>query len=1156
VSWDHHHSLSEKLAIDGDATNRTGDLVRAQDLFARAATEESAALDALPQEKHRTRGITAVSAVALWFKARDYVAAERLANRCLEDPQMPHFAQKQLRDLLNAIQTASAAGKPATRTTPSGSELFIVDNSDLDWKVVRYLHDWADISTSFDIATGCFEIGSLLALDGQWQKLDKIRILMGAETTQRTRQALLEALKKSVTSQLDSSIENAKDKNDFLDGVPAITDALRNNRIECRVYTKKKFHAKAYITHAKMAVVGSAALVGSSNFTQPGLEDNVELNIQLRREVELLQQWFNRHWTEAEDVTPEVIRVIDRHVREYPPFLVYAKALQEFFKGHEMTVGEWEQNASRTYRILDQYQKEGYQALMKIAGQYSGAFLCDGVGLGKTFIGLMLIDRLVNHERKRVALIVPKAARGPVWERELRRRLPNLYGAFSNLLVLNHTDLNRTAKDVVDDIQKVKDAADVIIVDEAHHFRNPGVKGEGDLAPSRYWKLFELCAGKTVFFLTATPINNSLLDLQHMIELFSQRQADYFKAAPLGIHSLPGHFRKMERALEAVVGKNGDGIIINQAEAEEVLRNDDLFRSLVVQRSRAYVKASQLQHGATQVIFPTREPPAVADYSVKKTYGRLLSMIDDAFSKSKPLFSLAIYFPLAFFKGEISLEDKFEEGRQKQVVGLIRIQFLKRFESSAFAFEQSCINLLFKLLAFVTKHSTETAEIKRLDRWKAQNEELLNYVQIGQAALHGEEAVEGEDLITEEMLEVVTHLPRDQYKVEEILQESFLDLDQIAKFVEELRKFKPAHDDKLRALIKLLKTDPVLKKHKVLIFSEFMATARYLKRQLVEAGIPGVDEVDSDDKRDRGDVIKRFAPYYNDSSSSELQADGMEESRVLISTDVLSEGLNLQDATRLINYDLHWNPVRLMQRIGRVDRRMNPEVEALLLADHPDQKGLRGTVAYWNFLPPDELDVLLSLYSKVSHKALRISKTFGIEGKRLLRPEDDYEALKEFNHAYEGSTTKLEEMHLEYQKLLQNDPGLELRLNALPGRLFSGKANTKADTRAVFFCYALPAPPAQVKGEELQSAEEWTEEAGHTRWYLSDLEAKSIVEEPSQTIDYVRCLPTTPRQQIVDRKTLSEVRVKIERHIKNSYLKQVQAPIGVKPVLKAWMELS
>jgi hypothetical protein len=245
-----------------------------------------------------------------------------------------------------------------------------------------------------------------------------------------------------------------------------------------------------------------------------------------------------------------------------------------------------------------------------------------------------------------------------------------------------------------------------------------------------------------------------------------------------------------------------------------------------------------------------------------------------------------------------------------------------------------------------------------------------------------------------------------------------------------------------------------------------------------------------------------------------------------------------------------------MQRIGRVDRRMNPEVEELLLADHPEQKTLRGTVAYWNFLPPDELDVLLRLYSKVSHKTLRISKTFGIEGKRLLRPEDDYEALKEFNHAYEGSTTRLEEMHLEYQKLLQNDPGLEPHLNALPGRLFSGKAHPKTDTRAVFFCYALPAPPAQVKGRAEQFAEEWTEEAGHTRWYLSDLEGVSITEEPSQIIDLVRCLPDTPRQTLVQQKTLSEVRMKVEKHIKNTYLRQVQAPIGVQPILKAWMELS
>lgn len=1039
--------------------------------------------------------------------------------------------------------------------TKTGGDLFIVDNSDEDWKALQYLREWTQISTAFDIATGFFEIGALLALDGEWQKLDKIRILMGAETTKRTRQALLESLTASATQQLNQSIEKEKEQNDFLKGVPAIVEALRQRQIECRVYTKEKFHAKAYITHAKLAVVGSAALVGSSNFTLPGLIRNVELNIQIRREVEILQQWFERHWEEAEDITPEVTEVVDRHVREYMPFEVYAKALQEFFKGHEMTAGEWEQNVSRVYGLLDQYQKEGYQSLMKIASQHRGAFLCDGVGLGKTFIGLMLIDRLVNHERKKVALIVPKAARIPVWERELRKRLPDVYGDFSNLVVFNHTDLNRGGN-FPERLAKVKQMADVIIIDEAHHFRNPGIKGEGEKSPSRYWKLFDICEGKSVFFLTATPINNSLLDLQHMIELFTRRQPDYFKAAPLGIHSLPGHFRKMEKALEAVVaGDAGEGVITNQAEAEEVLQNDSLFRALVVQRSRAYVKASQLQHGGNQAIFPKREDPRVAVYSVKKTYGKLLTMIDEAFSKTKPLFTLAIYYPLAFYKGTAPVE-AFEENRQKQVVGLIRVQFLKRFESSAFAFEQSCVNLLYKILAFITKHSTTKAEVKRLERWKAQNQDLLNYVQIGQSTLTGEEPVEGEDLITEEMLEVVEELSRDEYEVEEILQESYLDLDQIAKFLEELRKFKPAHDDKLRALIKLLKTDPVLKKHKVLIFSEFMATARYLKRQLEEAGITGVDEVDSDDKRDRGDIIRRFAPYYNDSSSAALAAAGESETRVLISTDVLSEGLNLQDATRLINYDLHWNPVRLMQRIGRVDRRMNPEVEERILADHPGQKEIRGTVAYWNFLPPDELDDLLRLYRRVSHKTLRISKTFGIEGKRLLTPEDDYEALREFNHTYEGTTTKLEEMHLEFQRLLQEQPDLESRLNALPGRVFSGKAHPKEGSRGVFFCYALPAPPAESKDKDKQTAEEWTEEAGHTRWYLYDLATEKIVEEPAEIIELIRCRPETPRRQVIEKQTLSEIRAKVDKHIKNTYLRQVVAPIGVRARLKAWMEIS
>jgi superfamily II DNA or RNA helicase len=726
-------------------------------------------------------------------------------------------------------------------------------------------------------------------------------------------------------------------------------------------------------------------------------------------------------------------------------------------------------------------------------------------------------------------------------------------------VVFNHTDLLRGGE-FPDRLKRVKEMADVIIIDEAHHFRNTGIRGEEGERQSRYWQLYDIAEGKTMFLLTATPVNNRLTDLQHMMELFSRGQRDYFKDAPLGIHSLPGHFRKMEKELERLIlQQNGsqNGMETNLAEAEQVLVNDTLFRSVVVQRSRAYVKKSQLQHGGSIVLFPQREDPKVVEYSVKKTYGRLLSILEAAFSKEKPLFSLAIYYPLAYYKGPDSSVNPLEEGRQREVVGLIRTQFLKRFESSAQSFDMSCQTLLLKLLAWVTKHSQTEAEKQRLDRWRRQHKELIDYVREKQSELReDEEDWDEEDVIPEEMLEAIEALDRNEFKVEEILAETFLDLDQLADFLDELKKFKPSHDDKLKALIKLLKTDPVLKKHKVLIFTEFMDTARYLKQQLMNADISGVDEVDSQVKRDRGEIIRQLAPYYNGSSSAQLAAEGLDDTRVLISTDVLSEGLNLQDATRLINYELHWNPVRLMQRIGRVDRRLNPEIEAQIIADHPEQKSVRGRVAYWNFLPPDELDELLRLYQRVSHKTLRISKTFGIEGKKLLTPQDDYEALKDFTEAYEGTTSPSEEMHLEYQQLLKDYPDLPAKLAALPGRVFSGKHHPAANTTAVFFCFALPAPGARAQEDERADAGIWTEEAGSVKWYLYDLATSNIADEPTEIIGLIRSMPETPRKHDLPNETLSDIRAKIEKHIKNTYLRQVQAPVGVKPILRAWMELS
>ena len=1041
-----------------------------------------------------------------------------------------------------------------------GRDLFIVDNSVSGWTGLRYLEEWAGIARAFDIATGYFEIGALLALDGKWQGLDKIRILMGAETTHRTRKALLEAVQAQAVTRLDDSLEAAKEPNPFLLGVDAIRSALLAGKIECRVYDKDKFHAKAYITHARLEVVGAQALVGSSNFTEPGLTKNIELNVQIQsaREVAQLQEWFETHWQQAKPIQDAVLATIERHVRAYTPYEVYAKALHEYFRAHQLTATEWDESCSKMFPRLDRYQKEAYWSLLEIANKHGGAFLCDGVGLGKTFVGLMLIERMVLHKGKRVVLFAPKAAKEGVWEPHIRQWLGHIGGVgggaeFSNLVVFSHTDLTRKG-DFPERFRRIAELADVVLIDEAHHFRNPGVAGseaEGR-DPSRYHRLFDLLGSgarrKSVFLLTATPINNRLSDFRHLVELFSRREEDYF-AQTLGVHNLRARFNQMEKDLRRRVADEAADLGERMGEAQEALAGDQIFRHLVVQRSRAYARASQIRELGKAAAFPERGKPQVAAYSIRETYGRLLDMFEDAFAQDNPLFALAMYYPLAWYQGADKTIDPFEENQQRQVVGLIRTNFLKRFESSVAAFELSCDRLLKKLLAFVEVHSDNERDRRKLEKWKESHADLLGYARRRQLELWPDEseADADEDIVPQELLDAAPRLSRDDYKVGEMLTETFRDLDQIVHFLAEARKFQPKDDDKLKKLVRLLKTKD-LAGQKVLIFTEFADTARYLKQQLQAQGIEGVDEVDSATKASRADVIQRFAPYYNGSSSGELAQGGRRETRVLVSTDVLSEGLNLQDASRMINYDIHWNPVRLMQRIGRVDRRMNPEIEQRLVADHPEVAASRGKVSYWNFLPPDELNAILTLYTRVTHKTLVISKTLGIEGKKLLTPDDDFDELREFDHAYDGKRTAVEDLHLEYQQLLADDRELASRLTSFPGGVFTGRKKPAKTAQGVFFCYALPALD--------KALGEFTHAAGTTQWYLCDLRQGQILSEPGAIAASIRSAKDVPRCCVTEVATLAALRAKVEKHIKDTYLKSVDAPVGVKPKLCCWMELN
>jgi hypothetical protein len=1036
--------------------------------------------------------------------------------------------------------------------------LFIIDNSDEEnankWNGLEYLQQWCEISKKFDIATGYFDISALNALDGKWQQLDEIRILMGDEMTKRTSTALAKAIDK-IKNFLDDSIEKEKDANAFLKGVGGIIEGIQSGKIKCKIYNKKKFHAKCYITYSKAAVAPPVALVGSSNFTYSGLTQNLELNVRISSEAEvaILQDWYEKHWEDALDISEEIITVIEKHISEYTPFEVYIKSLHEFYKGHEVTTSEWEQNHSVLYKEISQYQKEAYHSLIKIANQWNGAFLCDGVGLGKTFVGLMLLERLVVHERKRVVLLVPKSGREAVWEENIRIFLPDLLNnPYISLKIYNHTDLLRRAtadRNWSEEFEHIKKSADVFIIDEGHNFRTR--------SSERYKMLFNLMSGgKKLFLLTATPINNSLLDLKNQIDLFAQRDDKFFSKAPIGINSLTGYFNKKEKELHQTTGITPEDI--SNEVTRDILGSEELFKNIIVQRSRAYVKQSiALENSERKIEFPIREKPQVVPYSLMKIYGPLLKKVEKAFDSEKPLLRLPVYSlydkdkkgNYLYYIGDVNDLDELMIGRSLQVVALIRVLLLKRLESSVVAFRDTCENLLLKLYSFIEKHDQVTAQ-----RWLDQNNDLFNLI-LNNKNFETDE--EEDAVLPEELRFEWEKLDEKKFNVSKIVMDTLLDLKELVDFLNDLENFDFKKDDKIQALIKLLQTDEDLKQEKVIIFTEFMSTAKYLEKTLKENNFQDILEIDSSFKGDRGQVIKRFAPFYNKTSVIELREKGQSEIRILIATDVLSEGINLQDARLLINYDLHWNPVRLMQRIGRVDRRMDSKLEDKIKLQYPHLASKRGIAKYWNFLPPDELNEILSLYQKVTNKTLRISKVFGIENKKLLTGDDDYEALKDFNHEYEGETSKGEEIKLKYQKILVDDPSIEEKLNAFPLRVFSGKESVKPDTKGVFFCYRLP-----INLKNSDGTTKWSLNEGITSWYFYEIGKKLVLEDFIAINAIISCENEEKRIVKFEHDNLVEIQKTIKNHIINTYYKASQVPVhdeegnSLNPVLLSWMEVN
>jgi hypothetical protein len=199
----------------------------------------------------------------------------------------------------------------------------------------------------------------------------------------------------------------------------------------------------------------------------------------------------------------------------------------------------------------------------------------------------------------------------------------------------------------------------------------------------------------------------------------------------------------------------------------------------------------------------------------------------------------------------------------------------------------------------------------------------------------------------------------------------------------------------------------------------------------------------------------------------------------------------------------------------------------------------------------------LRLFQRVTNKALVISRTLGIEGRQLLTPDDAFEPVKELNEQVDGRLSDVELLRLEYDELVEKHPDLAAELPNLPLKVFSGKRGPQAGTRAAFFCFRIPRPDSTlVPAGDAPAEPRWSEAAGFTVWLCWHFDSKRIVTDASDIAELIRSTPDTPRHCAIEQNELTEARKSMEKKLVTDYLKTLQAPVGVSPVLKCWMEIN
>jgi ERCC4-related helicase len=886
----------------------------------------------------------------------------------------------------------------------------------------RTVHEWLSKHTkkgTLNIVTGYFTVGALAYLSKQFN--DKIKtfdfILGDIVSFDPKQDRTLNLLNENIS--LDAALEiNQLAQQAVL--------FLQLDKVRLKTLEPNFCHAKAYLFKAAHDEDDHFFIQGSSNLTEAGIglkkTANVELNMAERgynANFTDLAKWFDELWRKPQahsektifdkqgkkrkmDFKKYLIEEIQRIFKPYTPEVIYFKMLFELFGDALIVENEnpnWTRQLGRLentviFQALYDFQQKGVLSLIQMLQKYDGAILADAVGLGKTWSALAVM-KFFQMQGREIILLCPKKLQNN-WQQFLKNQNSKFENDGLEYFIRFHTDLQPERFDKYDDRADklfTNDKPKLLVIDESHHLRND--------KSARYQFLVQTILAQNedikVLLLSATPINNSLKDIRNQFKLIVKGQKDGFGDA-LGVKNIDYTFKIAEKEFNDW-SKNDELKISDFVKAlpAQFFRLTD---ALTVARTRAMIEGHQ--NGLT---FPTKMPPKNL-FVTPKELGDF-ETFEELFNEFPP--TLSAYQP-SFYVDDNDDEKSILENEKQRDFFLVKMMYMlmvKRLESSWWAFHSTIGKILDHHLHVLqtikdyqaVKKREAQPETPQLQLFE-DDDELMNQLDDFSIGKSAHRLVKIADIDAAKKL---NKYKKDLKKDVKSLEHLKNNMDKFAASVQKETGFR-SKDIKLEALIQQIQAKRAARENnhnqKVIIFTVYKDTAEYLFEQLKNRGFVKMAMVsgaysktdDSDEKFKKFEsILQRFAPFtklFKEKEWSKFKVAANKSVAeqyiiwrewvktqdltvakalnapldILIATDALSEGQNLQDCDMVINYDIHWNPVRVIQRFGRIDRLGSPNEKIFGI----------------NFWPTDNINVYLDLQRRIE-KRMTAMKLAGAE---------------------------------------------------------------------------------------------------------------------------------------------------------------------------------